>query len=244
LATQLPYNGAVLILALDTSSNAGSLAVLRDEKLIGLVSTLGQETYSSRMFRHLEFLLRDLSLKLEQFDLFAVSAGPGSFTGLRVGLTAAKGWAEVYNKPVVGVSVLEAIAAQSNSAAAVLVPAFDARRGEVYFGVYRRGKHLLAREGEECVLRPEDFFRTLAERPGSSEFAIISPTPEAFAAELSRIEQEHLPVPHVERVSSVLAPLIGQLGYQRAQHGQVSDALTLDANYVRRTDAEVYAKRQ
>jgi hypothetical protein len=64
-----------------------------------------------------------------------------------------------------------------------------------------------------------------------------------FAAELSRIEQEHLPIPHVERVSSVLAPLIGQLGYQRAQHGQVSDALTLDANYVRRTDAEVYAKR-
>ncbi len=83
--------------------------------------------------------------------MFAVSAGPGSFTGLRVGLVAAKGWAEVYNKPVVGVSVLEAIAAQSNSAAAVLVPAFDARRGEVYFGVYRRGKKSLALEGDECV---------------------------------------------------------------------------------------------
>jgi hypothetical protein len=65
-----------------------------------------------------------------------------------------------------------------------------------------------------------------------------------FAAELSRIEKEHLPAPHVERVSSVLAPLIGQLGYRRAQLGQVSDALTLDANYVRRTDAEAYAKRQ
>ena len=51
-------------------------------------------------------------------------------------------------------------------------------------------------------------------------------------------------MPHVERVSSVLAPLIGQLGFRRAQRGQVSDALTLDANYVRRTDAEVYAKRQ
>ena len=121
----------MLILALDTSSTAGSLAVLRDEKLVGLVSTLGAETYSSRMFRHLEFLLQELSLRLEQFDLFAVSAGPGSFTGLRVGLVAAKGWAEVYNKPVVGVSVLEAIAAQSNSTAAVLAPAFDARRGEV-----------------------------------------------------------------------------------------------------------------
>jgi len=234
----------VLILGLDTSSTTGSLAVLRDEKIIGVVSTLAEETYSSRMFRHLEFLLQELSLKLEQFDLFAVSTGPGSFTGLRVGLVAAKGWAEVYNKPVVGVSVLEAIAAQSNSAAEVLVPVFDARRGEVYFGVYRRGKDLLALQGDECVLQPEEFFRTVAERLGSSEFAVISPTPEALADELSRIEKEHWPVAHVERASNVLAPLIGQLGYRRARRGEVSDALTLDANYVRRTDAEVYAKRQ
>jgi tRNA threonylcarbamoyladenosine biosynthesis protein TsaB len=243
LAPQLPYNGAVLILALDTSSTTGSLAVLRDEKLIGAVSTFADETYSSRMFRHLEFLLQELSLKLEQFDLFAVSAGPGSFTGLRVGLVAAKGWSEVYNKPAVGISVLEAIAAQSNSASAVLVPVFDARRGQVYFGVYRREKNSLALEGDECVLRPDEFLRTIAERPGSSEFAVISPTPEVLDSDLSRIEKEHLPAPHVERVSTVLAPLIGQLGYRRAQRGQVSDALTLDANYVRRTDAEVYAKR-
>ena len=74
----------VLILALDTSSPTGSLAVLRDENVIGVVSTLAEETYSSRMFRHLEFLLQELSLKLDQFDLFAVAAGPGSFTGLRV----------------------------------------------------------------------------------------------------------------------------------------------------------------
>jgi tRNA threonylcarbamoyladenosine biosynthesis protein TsaB len=239
----LPYNGAVLILALDTSSTTGSLAVLRDEKVAGVISTLADETYSSRMFRHLEFLLQELSLKLDQFDLFAVSAGPGSFTGLRVGLVAAKGWAEVYKKPVVGVSVLEAIAAQSYSMASVLVPVLDARRGEVYFGLYRREKDSLALEGEECALRPEEFLHTIAERPGSSEFAIISPTPEVLSAALSRLEIGRLPVPHVERVPTVLAPPIGLLGYQRAQRGEVSDALTLDANYVRRTDAEVYAKR-
>src|SRR5580692_9009830 len=83
----------VLILALDTSSPAGSLAVLRDEKVIGAVSTWTAEIYSSRMFRHLEFLLKDLHLDLGDFDLFAVAAGPGSFTGLRVGLAAVKGWA-------------------------------------------------------------------------------------------------------------------------------------------------------
>jgi tRNA threonylcarbamoyladenosine biosynthesis protein TsaB len=234
----------VLILALDTSSPNGSLAVLRDEKVIGVISTLAEETYSSRMFRHLEFLLQELSLKLTDFDLFAVAAGPGSFTGLRVGLTAAKGWAEVYGKPVVGISVLEAIAAQSHSTATVLVAASDARRGEIYFGVYRREKDSLALEGEECVSPPEEFLRAIGARPGSAEFAIVSPSPEMLSATLSRIEMERLPLPRVEQVSSVLAPVIGQLGYRRAKVGDVSDALTLDANYIRRTDAEVHAKRQ
>jgi len=244
LAPELPYNGAVLILALDTSSPTGSLAVLRDEEVVGVVSTLAEETYSSRMFRHLEFLLQELSLRLADFDLFSVAAGPGSFTGLRVGLVAAKGWAEVYGKPVVGISVLEAIAAQSHSTATVLVAASDARRGEVYFGVYRRGKDSLALEGEECVSRPEEFLQTIGARPGSAEFAIVSPTPEVLSGAMSRIEMERLPLPRVERVSSVLAPVIGQLGYLRAKAGNVADALTLDANYIRRTDAEVHAKRQ
>jgi tRNA threonylcarbamoyladenosine biosynthesis protein TsaB len=234
----------VLTLALDTSSPTGSLAVLRDEKVIGVVSTLAEETYSSRMFRHLEFLLKELSLKLTDFDLYAVAAGPGSFTGLRVGLAAAKGWAEVYSKPVVGISVLEAIAAQSHSTATVLVAASDARRGEIYFGVYRRGNSSLALEGEECVSRPEEFLQVIRARPGSAEFAIVSPSPEMLIGALSRIEMERLPLPRVERVSSVLAPAIGQLGYLRAKAGNVADALTLDANYIRRTDAEVHAKRQ
>ncbi len=89
--------------------------MLRDERVIGTVSTWTDEIYSSRMFRHLEFLLQELSLGLGEFDLFAVAAGPGSFTGLRVGLAAVKGWAEVYRKPIAAVSALEAVAAQSHS---------------------------------------------------------------------------------------------------------------------------------
>lgn len=102
LAPNCPILVHVLILSLDTSSLSGSVAILRDDLTLGVISTRADENYSSRMFRHLEFLLSDLSLKLDDFDVFAVSAGPGSFTGLRVGLTAAKGWAEVYRKPVVG----------------------------------------------------------------------------------------------------------------------------------------------
>jgi tRNA threonylcarbamoyladenosine biosynthesis protein TsaB len=229
----------VLILALDTSSPAGSLAILRDEKVIGVVSTWAVETYSARMFRHLEFLLRELSLEMKQFDLFAVAAGPGSFTGLRVGLTAAKGWAEVYKKPVAGVSGLEAIAAQAHSTAPLLIPILDARRGQIYLGFYRRGENGLALEGEECVMTPSEFLETLRVRAADSEFTIVTPESEIISGKMSQIEKG---TAVVERVSSVLASLIGQIGYRRAQRGQLSDALTLDANYVRRTDAELHWK--
>src|SRR5271168_1640238 len=150
----------MLILSLDTSSPSGSVAILRDDLTLGVISTRAEENYSSRIFRHLDFLLSDLTLKLADFDLFAVSAGPGSFTGLRVGLTAAKGWAEVYRKPVVGVSALEAVAFQARSGA-VLIPALDARRGQIYFGVYRTAAAGLALDGEEFVVTPEEFAEKL-----------------------------------------------------------------------------------
>jgi tRNA threonylcarbamoyladenosine biosynthesis protein TsaB len=242
--------GHVLILALDTSSAAGSLAVLRDERVIGTVSTWTKEIYSSRMFRHLDFLLEELSLGLRDFDLFAVAAGPGSFTGLRVGLTAAKGWAEVYGKPIAAVSALEAIAAQSHSHASVVVPVLDAHRGQVYFGVYRRrvaadGEGRLALDGDECVMTPEEFLISLDAHLESSAYVIIAPEPELIhqgSASRNETRRGAHGAIRVEQASAIVAPYIGRLGYQRALRGELVDALKLDANYVRRTDAELHWK--
>ena len=237
----------VLVLALDTSSPSGSLAVLRDEKVIGVVSTATAEVYSSRMFRELEFLLGELSLRMEEFELFAVAAGPGSFTGLRVGLAAVKGWAEVYRKPIAAVSALEAVAVQGRSSAALVVPVLDARRGQLYFGLYRRAlgaaqsESRLALDGEEYVMTPAEFFEASRERARGAEFAIVTPQPELFSAAASRSEIANLKAV-VEPASNVLAPFIGQLGLQQAQRGELADPLTLDANYVRRTDAELHWK--
>jgi tRNA threonylcarbamoyladenosine biosynthesis protein TsaB len=238
----------VLTLALDTSSPAGSLAVLRDERVIGTVSTWTDEIYSSRMFRHLEFLLKELSLGVDEFDLFAVAAGPGSFTGLRVGLAAVKGWAEVYRKPIAAISGLEAVAAQSHSRTSNVVPVLDAHRGQVYFGMYRqtgeRGENRLALEGEECVMTPEEFVETLPARDAASDFAIVTPVPALISAAVSRYETDRASTRtiRVDEVSAILAPHVGRLGYLRAQRGEVVDSLTLDANYVRRTDAELHWK--
>ncbi len=237
----------VLVLALDTSSPSGSLAVLRDKKVVGVVSTATGEVYSSRMFRELEFLLSELSLRMEEFELFAVAAGPGSFTGLRVGLAAVKGWAEVYRKPIAAVSALEAVAVQAHSNAGLIVPVLDARRGQLYFGLYRRatggapGEGRLVLDGEEYVMTPEEFFEALRERAGGAEFAIVTPQPDLFSGVASRDEIAALKAT-IEPASSVLTPFIGQLGFQQAQRGELADPLTLDANYVRRTDAELHWK--
>ncbi len=235
----------VLILSLDTGSPSGSVAILRDEITLGVISTRAEENYSSRIFRHLEFLLGDLTLKLADFDLFAVSAGPGSFTGLRVGLTAAKGWAEVYRKPVVGLSALEAVASQARGHASVLVPALDARRGQIYFGVYRTAATALALDGEEFVVTPEEFgakLDALADADGGvrrGEFTIVTPDASVVAV-VSRLRSNlAASFAGLDIVSSVLAPSIGRIAHARALRGDVSDALTLDANYVRRTDAEM-----
>jgi tRNA threonylcarbamoyladenosine biosynthesis protein TsaB len=236
LAPELPYTGAVLILSLDTSSPSGSVAILRDREIIGVIATRDEENYSSRLFRHLEFLLNDLSLTLDLFDVFAVCAGPGSFTGLRVGLTAAKGWAEVYKKPVVGVSALEAVAIQSRGTTSIMVPVLDARRGQVYFGFYRRTDEELVLDGDEFVVSPEEFGAKLESEGGECAVTIVTPD-----MKLVPVLSQHLGPSNArfEPASSVLAPFIGSIGYERALRGKVSDALTLVANYVRRTDAEM-----
>jgi tRNA threonylcarbamoyladenosine biosynthesis protein TsaB len=241
----------VLTLSLDTSSLVGSLSVLRDDQLLGVISTRSEENYSSRMFRHLEFLLSDLSLKLADFDLFSVAAGPGSFTGLRVGLTAVKGWAEVFGKPVVGVSALEAVAAQvpraNSSHSALVVPVLDARRGQLYCAFYRLANSGLQIEGDQCVMSPDELLDEISSRASEELPSVIAtPEPELISSALSRFENSTVdstsrPV-IVQQVSGVLAPWIGRLGIASAHRGEFSDALTLDANYVRRSDAELQLK--
>jgi tRNA threonylcarbamoyladenosine biosynthesis protein TsaB len=236
----------VLLLAIDTSSPSGSIAVLEDRKVLGVVSTSTTEDYSSRMFRHLEWLLKELSLDLSRFDAFAVASGPGSFTGLRVGLAAVKGWAEVYNHPILSVNVLEAIAGQSRSSTTLLAPVFDARRSEVYFGFYvQREEDMKSAvpevEGDAQVSSPDEFVKQVEVRAGEQEVTIVTPTPEIIAERLKALNENRDAPLHIalEIVPNVLAPAIGLIGWHRARLGKFDSALTLDANYVRRTDAEL-----
>jgi tRNA threonylcarbamoyladenosine biosynthesis protein TsaB len=234
----------VLILSLDTSSPTGSVAAHRDGHLLGVVSTATDETYSSRIFRQLEFLLAELRLELQAFDVFAVNAGPGSFTGVRVGLASAKAWGEAFSRPVVPISGLEALATQAMGCAGPIVPAIDARRGQVYAGMYRSAPDQGAAAdrvvcaGGDMVMPPEEFVAWLYDTPELAGATLATPSPEWLHSLLSASNRVATK-PDVRAVSPVLAPILGQLAFHRVQRGEVSDALHLDANYIRRCDAEV-----
>lgn len=226
----------MLSLAIDTSTTSGSVAVLREDRVLGVLGIGAEETYSSRLFRQVRYLLQELQLSLDRFDLFSVAAGPGSFTGLRIGLAAAKAWAEAFSKPAIGVSVLEAIAAEATIPVPVLVSILDARRGQIFGATYERDRERLDRRGGEWVLTPEEVLQRIAEFVAEQSIAIVSPTPEVIRPHLDHSPLSQLPV---ERVSPFLAAMIGRLGYRRASCGEAIEAIELDANYVRRSDAEM-----
>lgn len=235
----------MLLLAVDTASRTGGVAVLRDGRLVGEISTVSEETYSSRLFRHLDFLLRELKLETRDFDVFAVNAGPGSFTGLRVGLTAVKAWAEVFTRPVVAVSGLEAVAAQASpvSRDALIAPVTDAHRGQIYFGLYRLGDSGLVAEEPEQVCTSEEFVEHLALRTGEQQVRFISPNPDVLKPALGHWNAASDAISReIEPASAVLAPIIAKLAFERAARGEFTDSLRLDANYVRRSDAELLWK--
>src|ERR1700739_1492220 len=128
----------MLILAVDTSTRTGSAAILRDGNVLAEVSGYEETPYSTRLFRDLDTLRAKIAFRLDEIDVFAVASGPGSFTGLRVGLTAVKAWAGVHQKPIAAVSGLEAIASAAPPAGkpnghktGLIAPFLDARRGQV-----------------------------------------------------------------------------------------------------------------
>ncbi len=230
----------MLALAVDTSSPTGSLAILRDAAILGVVSTSSDEAYSARMFRQLEFLLAELRIALPSVDLYAVNSGPGSFTGLRVGLAAVKGWSEVYGRPIAAVSGLEAVAAQAPVLQGPIATIQDARRGQVFGAFYVRNGDRLDLQIADCVAAPQEFLRLLAEKVSPEEVVFATTSPDVARGALAGSPFSKAPL---LRVSPVLAPIVGRLGLERAARGAVVTALELDAAYIRHTDAEMHWKQ-
>jgi tRNA threonylcarbamoyladenosine biosynthesis protein TsaB len=228
-------------LAIDTCDARGSVALLRDEEVTGLVAHGTEEEYSSWLLPSVEEVLKVGELRMGQVEAYAVAAGPGSFTGVRVGLTTVKAWAEVFWKPVAAVSRLEAIGVQVTGETKYVAAFADAQRGQVFGAVYQREGNGLRRVGEEMVIAPGKFVEAAGELCHAGKISWISTDPVVVSGEAAWKEREGRGEV-IEQVSAVLAPTIGRLGLRQLKEGRATDALGLDANYVRRSDAEILWK--
>lgn len=193
------------ILAFDTTGDCGSLALADGERLIEEVVLEAPEGFGQVLFLEIDRLLARQSVALTDIACFATAAGPGSFTGVRVGITAAKGLADATGRPVVAVSNLRAFAWFGSGD--LRAPHIDARRGEIYGGLY---------DARLCAIQDE----------------VVAPY-EQWAASL--------PLDAIQRTAGdPLARAIAHIGWREFEAGLAKDPSEIDANYVRRSDAELF----
>ncbi len=221
----------MLLLGVDTSGPAGSLALAvgdADHFDVFEIAALGGGTYSAQLIPQLSALLARHFRSKQELGGFAVASGPGSFTGLRVGLSTVKALAEVLEKPIAAVSVLETVAALSDKQGKV-VAALDAARKQVYVGQYEVTTGTVRMISESLLTNEE--FATAA--PAYGAIGIL--TPDASVADLLR----GLPVRIIDRPK---ADAYARLGLHKILAGETTPAAELEANYIRRSDAEIFAK--
>ena len=231
----------MIVLSIDTCDSRGSVALLRDDSVVGMLLHETAVEYSSWLLPAVNEMLKDAALGLAEVDGYVAAAGPGSFTGVRVGLTTVKAWAEVYRKPVVAISRLEAFAVQVMASAEYAAAFVDAQRGQVFGAVYRREGDEFARIGEEMVIAPLKFVETAAELTNGLRIEWISPDASLIVNEASwKVREKRGET--VAFCSPTLAGIIGRIGLRRLRAGKTTGALELDANYLRRSDAEIFWK--
>ena len=218
------------ILALDTTSEFGSLALWQDHKVLAEMDVHSTEGFAHLVFKAIGRLLDDAGIALDQIDCFAAASGPGSFTGVRIGLSAVKGLAYAMNKPTAGISNLRAMSSFGNLAHRAVV--LDARRGEVYGAVYNANLEIVV---PETILPFEAWLESLRVPVDEFIWASSAPLPELIRG------TRFADTPMIE-APRTLAPSVARCAAVDGRNAKWLDPAALDANYVRRSDAELFWK--
>jgi tRNA threonylcarbamoyladenosine biosynthesis protein TsaB len=224
----------MLLLVTDTSGKHGFVALARASdgatadavEIIEEVPLAGG-TFSAQLVPQIAALLAKHGFSKSDIGAFVVVSGPGSFTGLRVGLAAIKALAEILEQPIVSVSLLEVIAREGGKTGNVMA-ALDAGRGEVYAGEY-------AISGEAARLVREQLLSRDEVVNEAGQVLVLTPD-EALAAALRTAGVS------VTGVAAPTAEKIARLGRRKLRDGALVAPAQLDANYIRRSDAEIFAK--
>jgi tRNA threonylcarbamoyladenosine biosynthesis protein TsaB len=222
------------ILAVDTSATTGSIALLDGPRVMAEWTLQSALTHNRRLLKHVHRLLEQAGWSLAGVDGFAVTVGPGSFTGVRIGMTTVKTLAWACHKPFLGVSSLDALAAPFGFSSLRVCPMIDARKHEVYFAFYQPdGNGRLKLLGDYGVAVPEQVVERIQGRTiccGSGWLLYEERFREKLGGRLVEA-----PAPnHVVRAS-----VVGELAREKFRKGLAEDPMSSTPCYIRPSEAEM-----
>ncbi|WP_312198120.1 tRNA (adenosine(37)-N6)-threonylcarbamoyltransferase complex dimerization subunit type 1 TsaB [Anaerospora hongkongensis] len=224
-----------MLLTIETATLASGVALATADKLVAEIIVQTKKTHSERLMPHIEQLLELGQVAKEDITAIAVSIGPGSFTGLRIGLATAKALAYVWNVPVIGVSTLAALAYACPAPNSLICPLLDAQKGNVYQAVYRWEKGILQEVIPPRVIAHQEAINELASQPLPvimlGEGAVLFQEAIVAAADPIELAPPHIILPR--------AGSVALLGHQLLRQGIRHDVMTLEPLYIRRSEAEV-----
>jgi len=214
------------VLAVDTSTMAGGVALLEDARVVGESLLDVRTTHSERLMLAVDRALADARWAADSLDGLAVAVGPGSFTGLRIGLAAVKGLALALGRPIAAVPTLDAMAAGLAWASRPVCPVLAARTGEVYACLYRWDGLAMRREWEYLALSPDALAARLVEPViGTGDGAALVASPWMAIAQPAR--------------RGPSAAVVGWLGHERLRRGDTVGPAELIPLYLRPSEAEL-----
>ena len=214
------------VLAVDTSTMAGGVALLDDERVVGESLLDVRTTHSERLMLAVERALADAQWAAKSLDGFAVAIGPGSFTGLRIGLAAVKGLAFALGRPIAAVPTLDAMAAGLAWPSRPVCPVLEARKGEVFASLYRWDGTEMRREWDYLSLSLEGLAARLTEPViGVGDAGALVRSPWMTLAQPLR--------------RGASAAVVGWLGHQRLRRGETVSPAQLVPLYLRPSEAEL-----
>ncbi len=231
LSMIMPPDKSIRVLSIDTSSSRGSVALMRAAELVAELRLLSQETHSGRLLNSVEFLLSLSGWYLRDVQLIAVGIGPGSFTGIRIGVSTALGLAQTLSCPMAAVSGLEALAHESAFVKGRIGIVMDAQRSQVYYAEYLAGAtgrlRLVQKPG---VWFPRDLDRALGRR----RLYVTGDGAERYWKELGMSESG---LRRFLKKDLFLAPGIARLALRRKRSWRRGEFLTAEPLYIRPPDA-------
>ena len=221
------------LLAVDTTTPDGSVALLKDRRLLTEVNGSGPQDHSRRLLPEVHFVLDAHHLDIRDVDAFAVSAGPGSFTGIRVGMSTVKSFAYALDKPIAPVSSLTALAAKLRQPLNRLVcPIMDAKKSQVYAALFENNKNRLTELVSQGSYSPDRFFSLC---PSNRIIHFIGTGVSAFREKIFDYFGDKA---RLSRRSLFIASEVGLLGFDMIEASQGKNHLDAEPLYFRKSQAE------